>query len=51
MEKIVETLVHKAGETNVPHEALQFSQAACNVTHVMRQLAEIRAVTSTAQQG
>lgn len=38
----VETLVKKAAEAHASHDALHFSQAACNASNALRQLAEIQ---------
>lgn len=43
MEKHVEQLIEKAAKTGESHNAMNFSQAACNSANAMRVLAEIKA--------
>ena len=40
MEKIIEALVKKAGESKDACQALQFTQAACNAANALRILRE-----------
>ena len=43
MDKIVDALAKKAGEADKAHDALQFSQAACNVANAQRVLVDTKA--------
>ena len=43
MEKYIDELIKKAVETTSPHEAVMFSQAACNAANAVRALADAKA--------
>ena len=42
MEKQIESLCEKAEKANTSGEALQYSQAACNVANALRVVSEVK---------
>lgn len=50
-EKVVESLVKKAGDAKAADEAMRFTQAALNAAHAAQVLAQVKAAQPKPDQG